>query len=66
MEKTKVCVWLDSDLHTYLNEARGEELTIPHPGIEYREFVLIPLFEITGYNYKVPKYGKISKLIKRL
>ena len=29
MEKTKVCVWLDSDLHTYLNEARGEELTIP-------------------------------------
>ena len=27
--KTKVCVWLDSDLHTYLNEARGEELTIP-------------------------------------
>ena len=42
-----------------------EELTIPHPGIEYREFVLIPLFEITGYNYKVPKYGKISKLIKK-
>ena len=29
MEKTKVCVWLDSDLHTYLNESRGEELTIP-------------------------------------
>ena len=29
MEKTKVCVWLDPDLHTYLNEARGEELTIP-------------------------------------
>ena len=29
MEKTKVCVWLDPDLHTYLNESRGEELTIP-------------------------------------
>ena len=29
MEKTKVCIWLDPDLHTYLNEARGEELTIP-------------------------------------
>ena len=29
MEKTKVCVWLDSDLHTYLNESRGDELTIP-------------------------------------
>ena len=29
MEKTKVCIWLDSDLHAYLNEGRGEELTIP-------------------------------------
>ena len=29
MEKTKVCIWLDPDLHTYLNEARGDELTIP-------------------------------------
>jgi hypothetical protein len=29
MEKTKVCIWLDSDLHAYLNGSRGEELTIP-------------------------------------
>ena len=29
MEKTKVCIWLDPDLHTYLNESRGEELPIP-------------------------------------
>ena len=29
MEKTKVCIWLDPDLHTYLNESRGDELTIP-------------------------------------
>ncbi len=29
MEKTKVCIWLDPDLHAYLNGARGEELTIP-------------------------------------
>jgi len=29
MEKTKVCIWLDPDLHAYLNEGRGEELTIP-------------------------------------
>ena len=43
-----------------------EKLTIPHPGVEYREFVLIPLYEITGYDYKLPKYGKITKLIKRL
>ena len=43
-----------------------EKLTIPHPGVEYREFVLIPLYEITGYDYKLPKYGKITKLIKKL
>ena len=29
MEKTKVCIWLDPDLHAYLNEGSGEELTIP-------------------------------------
>ena len=29
MAKTKITMFLDSDLHTYLNEARGEELTIP-------------------------------------
>ncbi len=43
-----------------------EKLTIPHPGVEYREFVLIPLYEITGYDYRLPKYGKITKLIKKL
>ena len=43
-----------------------ENLTIPHPGLEYREFVLIPLYEITTYGYKVPKYGSINKLIKNL
>lgn len=43
-----------------------EKLTIPHPGVEYREFVLIPLYEITGYDYRLPKYGKIAKLIKKL
>ena len=43
-----------------------ENLVIPHPGLEYREFVLIPLFEITHYDYRIPKYGKISKLIKNI
>ena len=43
-----------------------DKLTIPHPGLEYREFVLIPLYEITSYGYKVPKYGSINKLMKNL
>ena len=43
-----------------------DKLTIPHPGLEYREFVLIPLYEITSYGFKVPKFGNIDKLIKKL
>lgn len=44
----------------------SKNLTIPHPGLEYREFVLIPLYEITNYGYEIPKYGKVSNLIKNL
>ena len=44
----------------------SEDLIIPHPGLKYREFVLIPLYEITSYNYEIPKYGKVSNLIKNL
>ena len=29
----------------------SEELTLPHPGVKYREFVLIPLYEITRYDF---------------
>ena len=44
----------------------SKDLIIPHPGLEYREFVLIPLYEITGYGYVIPKYGRVSNLIKNL
>ncbi len=44
----------------------SKNLIIPHPGLEYREFVLIPLYEITGYGYEIPKYGKVASLIKNL
>ena len=37
----------------------SKNLIIPHPGLEYREFVLIPLYEITGYGYEIPKYGRV-------
>ena len=43
-----------------------KDLIIPHPGLEYREFVLIPLYEITSYGYEIPKYGRVSNLIKNL
>ena len=42
------------------------KLTIPHPGVKYREFVLLPLYEITGYGYEIPLYGKITSLIRRI
>ena len=44
----------------------SKDLIIPHPGLEYREFVLIPLYEITSYGYEIPKYGRVSSLIKNL
>ena len=58
---------LDLDILIYNQVVMdSEDLTIPHPGVEYREFVLIPLYEITRYDFEVPKFGKINKLIKRL
>jgi len=29
MSSKKVCIWLEPDLYEYLNEARGEELSVP-------------------------------------
>jgi 2-amino-4-hydroxy-6-hydroxymethyldihydropteridine diphosphokinase len=43
-----------------------DKLVIPHPGLKYRDFVLVPLYEITSYGYEIPKYGKIINLIKNL
>ena len=28
-----------------------DKLVIPHPGLKYRDFVLMPLYEITSYGY---------------
>ncbi len=58
---------LDLDILIYEQVIMDTDiLTIPHPGLKYREFVLIPLYEITCYGYKIPKYGNITKLIKKL
>lgn len=45
---------------------KSKTLTLPHPGVEYREFVLLPLYEITKYGYEVPLYGKVVSLIKNI
>ena len=58
---------IDLDILIYDNLIMNtEQLIIPHPGVKYRDFVIIPLYEITGYGYKIPKYGKVSNLIKQL
>ena len=58
---------LDLDILIYEQVIMDTDtLTIPHPGLKYREFVLIPLYEITRYGYEVPKYGNIIKLINFL
>ena len=58
---------MDIDILIYNNLIMNtDKLIIPHPGLKYRDFVLIPLDEITSYRYEIPKYGKISTLIKNL
>ena len=42
---------------------KTKDLTIPHPELVNREFVLIPLVEITNQDFTITKYGKISKYI---
>ncbi len=39
------------------------DLIIPHPELVNREFVLIPLLEVTNQDFTIPKYGKINKYI---
>jgi 2-amino-4-hydroxy-6-hydroxymethyldihydropteridine diphosphokinase len=41
----------------------GEQLTLPHPGITDRNFVLLPWAEITPHYY-VPGLATVAQLVR--
>jgi len=54
---------LDCDLLLYENEeVNTSQLTLPHPRMHTRGFVLLPLFEIAPH-LSLPNHGKIALLI---
>ena len=55
---------LDLDILMFENIImKTKKLIIPHPEITNREFVLMPLLEITHQNFKIPLKGKIKEYI---
>ena len=57
---------LDLDLLLYgKNKIDTAELTVPHPGLHERDFVIIPLAEIAG-NLNIPGHGLLSTLINQV
>ncbi len=42
---------------------RTRDLIIPHRELVKREFVLIPLLEVTNHDFIIPNYGKIKKYL---
>ena len=56
---------LDLDILVYGNYFHiSQDLTIPHPGIKWREFVLYPLHEINK-NLMIPGLGMVHRIIQR-
>ena len=58
---------IDIDILTYANKIiESKDLTIPHPRLHNRKFVLIPWCEINSEFY-IPKYNKsVSTLLKNV
>ena len=57
---------IDLDILLYGQQViSSERLSIPHPEITNRAFVLVPMFEIDK-DIKVPLLGSIKKLIERV
>ncbi len=58
---------LDLDLLLYHDQViNTSELTLPHPGIPKRNFVLIPLQELVGNHFKIPNMGTVGNLLNAL
>ena len=56
---------IDLDLLLYgTNSINTDTLTVPHPGMHERDFVIVPLEEIAG-NLKIPGRGQIYSLINK-
>ena len=56
---------LDLDILVYGNYSlKSQTLTVPHPGIKTREFVLYPLHEVNK-NLMIPNLGAIHRLQPR-
>lgn len=56
---------LDLDLLLYGERVlQTERLTIPHPGLHERAFVLYPLYEIAP-GLRIPQRGALKELVKR-
>ena len=56
---------IDLDLLMYGKEKiNTAELTVPHPGMHERDFVIVPLSEIAG-NVNIPGQGVLTTLINR-
>lgn len=46
---------LDIDLLLYGDECiDSTHLVVPHPGLEHRDFVLVPLLELAGADFRLP------------
>lgn len=57
---------LDLDILLYDTlVSQDPTLTLPHPGLPFRSFVLYPLFEIDK-NLNIPTFGAIQTLLERL
>lgn len=54
---------IDLDLLLYgKKKISTEALTVPHPGMHERDFVIIPLAEVAG-NLSIPGHGPLTSLI---